>query len=108
MVGEGAQRAPRRVHLETQARGGDIEAQWELDNQPECPPLAAHLWRHFLILDDTRSSNGMAICRLTRREIREWQEDTGVVLDRWEREAIIAIDAAYCSPGKADEVTETA
>ncbi|MDP3855338.1 hypothetical protein [Phenylobacterium sp.] len=37
----------------------------------------------------------MSICRLTRGDIRAWEEDEGVSLDRWERRAILAIDAAF-------------
>ena len=37
----------------------------------------------------------MSICRLTRHDIQAWEADEGVSLDRWERRAILAIDAAF-------------
>lgn len=102
MEGEGASRAPRRVHLATLARGGDIEAQWELDNEPQCPPEAAYLWRYFLELDQTRPSNGMGICRLSRLEIRQWERDEAITLQPWERRAILAMDAAFATSTQPD------
>lgn len=83
------------MHLESLAFQGDIEAREELANQPPLPPLAAYLWRHFADLSSTRQSNGMAISRLSRAEIRLFEEDEGVKLERWERRAIMAIDAAW-------------
>lgn len=77
------------------AAQGDVESLYRLENAPQPPPLAAHLWGHFLDLHQTRANNGMSICRLTRHDIRAWEADEGVSLDRWERRAILAIDAAF-------------
>jgi hypothetical protein len=62
---------------------------------PPLPPLAAHLWRYFIDLSLTRSTGGMALSRLSRLEIRAWEEDEGVQLEGWERRAILRLDAAY-------------
>lgn len=37
----------------------------------------------------------MGPSRLTRLEIRAWEEDEGQALELWERRAIMAIDAAW-------------
>jgi hypothetical protein len=37
----------------------------------------------------------MGPSRLSRQEIRQWEEDEGHALERWERRAIMAIDAAW-------------
>jgi hypothetical protein len=37
----------------------------------------------------------MSVSPLTRGEIRIWEEDEGVVLDAWERRAILDLDAAW-------------
>ncbi|MFY8164134.1 MAG: phage tail assembly chaperone [Brevundimonas sp.] len=75
----------------------------QLLNAPPMPPLARHLWEYFVDLCQTRSSGGMGISRLTRSEIRMWEEDEGVQLERWERRAIILLDAAYCAHASKPE-----
>lgn len=37
----------------------------------------------------------MGPCRLTRLEIRAWQEDEAISLEPWERRALMALDAAW-------------
>jgi len=37
----------------------------------------------------------MAVARLTRQEIRQWEADEGQMLERWERRVVMAIDAAF-------------
>lgn len=59
------------------------------------PLLASHVWNHFVEIAATRQSNGMAISRLTRAEIRQWEQDEFVSLDPWERNAIMRLDAAF-------------
>lgn len=59
------------------------------------PPLAAHVWGYFVDLGQTRSSGEFGPSRLTRGEIREWEEDEGVQLQRWERRAILMLDSAW-------------
>lgn len=95
MEGEGKLRAPRRDHLEALARSGDVDALAELDSIPTLPRLGAHLWTHFSDLNKTRSVNGMAVARLTRLEIRVWEEDTGHYLAPWERQVILDVDGLF-------------
>lgn len=37
----------------------------------------------------------MGVSRLSRSEVRLWEEDEGVSLARWERKAIMAVDQAW-------------
>jgi hypothetical protein len=37
----------------------------------------------------------MGPCRLTRAEIRQWEADEAIALARWERRALLEIDAAW-------------
>lgn len=73
---------------------GDPEAAHELATLPALPPLAAHLWTAFLDLHSTRTV-GMGVSRLSRLEIHAWEQDEGQQLERWERRAVMAIDAAW-------------
>ncbi|MCC7267879.1 MAG: hypothetical protein IT546_11135 [Caulobacteraceae bacterium] len=77
------------------ARQGDAEAISELEGAPKLPPLASHLWAIFLDLSATRQSTGFGVGRITRHDIRIWEEDEGRQLDRWERRALLRLDAAY-------------
>lgn len=95
MEGEGKLKASRRENLESLARQGDIEAQYELDNLPELPMLASHLWIWWRDLHETRSSNGMGASRLTRLEIQAWERDGFRNLLPWERQSILEVDAAW-------------
>lgn len=81
--------------LEAQAAGGDTEAQFTLDSQPPLPEHAAHIWRAFLELNDTRGSTGYGPAPLSRQEIRNWERDELQPLEQWERRALLRIDAAY-------------
>lgn len=87
--------APRRVHLKNLADQGDPEAQAELADLPKLPPLASHLWSYWLQLAATRQQGANGPARLTRAEIRLWEEDEGCPLERWERRAVIALDGAW-------------
>jgi hypothetical protein len=83
------------VHLESDARQGGIESAWRLANPPPLPPHAAHVWRWFRDLAQTRPNNGMSITRIPRTEIAQWERDEGISLERWERRAILELDAAF-------------
>lgn len=75
---------------------GDPESLAEMEAIPTLPPLGAHLWGWFLDLHATRSSGGMGgPSRLTRLEIRTWEEDEGRSLAIWQRRLILDIDAAW-------------
>ncbi len=81
--------------MEALARQGDPEAIAELSNLPTLPELVAHLWAIFQDLSALRGSNGFGPSRISRFEIRLWEEDEGVKLEPWERRTIMAIDAVY-------------
>jgi hypothetical protein len=72
-----------------------------LADQPELPPLGAHLWGYFIEIAATRSSGGMS-----RVEIRTWEADEGVELEPWERRTILAIDSAYLASLADDHTGE--
>ena len=95
LEGEGALRTTKRANWENLARQGDPEACHVLENQPELPRHAAHVWSYFHALHETRPTGGMSVSRLTRQDIRLWQEDEGITLEPWERRAIFAIDALW-------------
>lgn len=76
------------------ARQDDVEAQWRLDNPPPLSPHVGHLWVYYCDLAQTRTV-GMAANRLTRLEIQAWERDEGIRLARWERRAIMAVDAEH-------------
>lgn len=75
---------------------GDIEARWRLENPPVLPPLVAHLWAAYVDLASTRTS-GMSPNRISRLDIQAWERDEMVTLERWERRALMAIDALHLS-----------
>ncbi len=51
-------------------------------------------------MSQTRTSNGFGPARLTRPEIHAWEADEGVTLDRWERQAVMKLDALYIQQKK--------
>lgn len=93
-----------REHLESNARQGDVEDRWRLENPPPLPAGAAHVWAWFVDLHATRATNGMGPCRLSRLEIQAWERDQGVNLMAWERRAIIAVDGAWVASTVKPEV----
>ena len=76
------------------AEQGDAEARAELDAAPPLPRHAAHLWDALIELNKTRAV-GIGPSPLTRLEIRQWEQDEGVSLDRWERRALLTLDRAW-------------
>ena len=86
-----------RVHLESLARQDDVEASHRLANPPPLHPLVAHIWTYYADLSQTRQTGGMGPSRLSRLEIQAWERDEGVRLERWERRAVMAIDALHLS-----------
>jgi len=61
------------------------------------PPLAAHVWTHFLDLRKTRQATDSGSQRIPRVEIHAWERDEGVRLAPWERRAVMALDALELS-----------
>jgi hypothetical protein len=77
------------------ARDGDPAAIAELYHGPKLPPLAAHLWRWWLELCETRGGTGFGPAPLTRHDLHAWEADEGRAIEPWERRAIFRLDAAY-------------
>jgi hypothetical protein len=69
-------------------------------------------------LSVARPSNGMSLSRVPRSEIAQWERDEGLCLERWERRALLQLDAAFCaamapaskssSPDKSTDLVEEA
>ena len=83
------------MQLESLARQGDETAAAELAAVPPLPEAVAYLWVYYFDLARTRPSGGMAISRIDRHDIRQWQEDEFIVLEPWERRVLLEIDAAF-------------
>jgi hypothetical protein len=62
---------------------------------PKCPAACEDLWRIFMELHASRSSNGFGPSRITFSEIDAFQRVTGVRLKAWEVEAIRRVDRAF-------------
>ena len=71
------------------------------------PPLAAHVWAYFTDLSNTRSGGGFGPSRLSRLEVQAWEQDECIRLERWERRAILALDAAFLATVSAQQPKET-
>lgn len=91
-----------RVHIESMAKQGDFEAQAELLAQPKVPTAGSYLWKAFQELSATRGSGMVGPNPISRMDIRLWEADECRHLEAWERSAILAIDAAFLTPKKAD------
>lgn len=83
------------MHLEQLAGLGDPEAAAELAAIPTLPPEGAHIFRWWLELAATRTSSGFGPNPITRREIHDWENDTGNLPEPWERRVIFDIDAVW-------------
>lgn len=84
-----------REYLQGVADQGDLESIAELEAVQEPPHHAAHVWRWFRDLHQTRPTNGMGPCRIPRLEIRAWEQDERIRLADWERQAILRLDALW-------------
>lgn len=84
--------------MESLAKQGDVEAIWRLESPPPLSNHVAHLWSAYMDpvigLAHTRTV-GMGPNRLTRAEIRQYEIDEGITFARWERRAIMALDAEH-------------
>lgn len=72
----------------------------ELEEEPELPPLAAHLWHWWLELNGSTGGNGFSQNPISYTEIKNWSELTGNQPEPWEVAAIRAIDRAYLNREK--------
>lgn len=80
------------------ARGGDEAAADRLASPPPLPEHARHVWNWFADLSATsRPAGAFSIARIPRLEIQAWERDEGVRLQRWERRAILTLDAEFCA-----------
>lgn len=66
----------------------------ELQNLPELPLCAAHLWEWFNALSGQRTV-GMTVNPITWGDIGEWSRLTGNRPRQWELDAIIGMDNAF-------------
>jgi len=73
----------------------DHAAAERLANQPDLPPLVAHVWGRFLELDRRGRDSGMDLMPISYRGLRDWREMTGQTLETWEREAVFRLDDLY-------------
>lgn len=58
------------------------------------PLFAAHVWAIYIDLCQTRQSGGFGPSRLSRHDIHAWERDERR-LERWERQAIMQLDAEH-------------
>ncbi|MFD1189755.1 phage tail assembly chaperone [Phenylobacterium conjunctum] len=86
--------ATLRQHLEVVVKRFGIIPP-ELAQAPKCPPMAAHVWRYFSDLSRGRPVTEFGEGRITRLDIRLWEEDEGLILEPWERRAILLLDEIY-------------
>ncbi len=67
----------------------------ELDDQPKCPPLGAHVWLWYADLGISRQSSGMGPLAFRPSDILAWATGSGVRLRRWEFRALRLVDNDY-------------
>lgn len=87
--------ATLRDHLNSAWRQSGRKPQ-QLEDCPELPPLAAHLWGYFVGLCGERGNNGMAESRITAQNVKDWMWFNGVKhLELWEKKALRAADNVW-------------
>jgi hypothetical protein len=68
----------------------------QLEDAPELPEHAAHLWSQFLQLHNSRGNNGMEANRITADKVKDWMWFNGLSsLELWEKKAIHALDNCW-------------
>lgn len=82
---------PLIAHLEAAWRQTGVQPD-VLANAPELPAGCQALWADFLDLHASRGSNGFGACRITWRDIADWQAVNQVRLEPWELAAIRKAD----------------
>lgn len=84
------------MHLETVWRQtGKIPQQ--LEDLPELPELATHVWQYFIDLHGERGNSGMGAGKITSAGLLDWQAVEGIKLKQWEIRAIRLIDNLWMS-----------
>lgn len=79
------------MHLETVWRNTGKMPQ-QLEDLPELPELAAHIWQYFVDLHSERGNSGMGASKITSAGLLDWQAVEGITLKHWEIRAIRLID----------------
>lgn len=74
----------------------------QLRDAPGLPEFAAHVWAWFIEMHAERGNDGMNAARITAGQIRDFCWAEGVVMARWERRAIRAVDAAWMKAQRHD------
>jgi hypothetical protein len=67
----------------------------ELAEFPDLPYYLRHVWDYFLELHAERGGNGFGLNPIRRKDIKDWEECTGIRLEGWELRAIRAADAEF-------------
>lgn len=78
----------------------------QMQDAPELPPLAAHVWKWWCELHEDREQTELGPKRITHRDITEWSQGFGMPVRAWERRAIRKIDTAFMTPKADDEEAE--
>lgn len=69
----------------------------QLDDLPELPALASHVWQYFVDLHGERGNTGMGASKITSTGLLDWQVVEGITLKHWEIRAIRLIDNLWMS-----------
>lgn len=93
--GKDPKRPTKREYHQGMAEQGDLESVALLEAVKFPPHHAAHVWRWFNDLHQTRPASGFGPCRIPRTEIRAWERDERIRLADWERQAILRLDALW-------------
>ena len=67
----------------------------QLQDVPELPSLASHIWGWFIELHESRGNNGMGTSPITYRDIRDWSDITRTRIEPWEIRALRKVDSAF-------------
>ncbi len=84
----------KREHLHVAANASH-RVPVELQDQPELPESAVHVWDWFLDLNSGRTASMAGLNAISYLEIQAWADMTGEQLARWEVVAIKALDRAF-------------
>lgn len=66
----------------------------ELQDLPELPECAEHVWGWFQQLSGRRTA-GMSVNPITWGDIWAWSQMTGIKPQQWELDALMVIDGAF-------------
>lgn len=89
-------KSTKRQHLHI-ARDASGKVPVELQDQPELPESAVHVWEWFLELNSGRTASMAGLNVISYAEIKAWAELLNEKLAVWEVNAIKALDRAFLS-----------